>query len=130
MPSEIEPPIQSPTATQLARYQAGARHRAAEKRQRQMACHQRGRVLAQQAAQRLKQRWGASRVVLFGSLLHPEKVHSRSDIDLAVWGLPEADYLKALAELLELDPDFSIDLVEAKDANSRLQAAIQTGVEL
>jgi predicted nucleotidyltransferase len=65
--------------------------------------------------------------MLFGSMLTPGKVHGRSDIDLAVWGLPEADYLKALAALLDIDPDFSIDLIEAEYASPRLLAAIQVG---
>ncbi|MEO1353283.1 MAG: nucleotidyltransferase domain-containing protein [Cyanobacteria bacterium J06635_15] len=98
--------------------------------QRPIARYHQGRSVAEQAAQHLKTRWGASKVVLFGSLLTPDNVHSRSDIDLAVWGLPEADYLSALADLLDLDPDFSIDLVEADYASPNLLRAIQAGIDL
>ncbi|MEM6717538.1 MAG: nucleotidyltransferase domain-containing protein, partial [Cyanobacteria bacterium P01_C01_bin.147] len=60
-------------------------------------------------------------------MLTPEKVHSRSDIDLAVWGLPATDYLRALAAVLDIDPDFSIDLIEVEHASSHLFTAIQAG---
>ncbi|MEO1126358.1 MAG: nucleotidyltransferase domain-containing protein [Cyanobacteria bacterium J06639_16] len=118
------------TAEQMAPYRAGAMQRAKQKRQQQLARYHQGRSVAEQAAQHLKTRWGASKVVLFGSLLTPDNVHSRSDIDLAVWGLPEADYLSALADLLDLDPDFSIDLVEADYASPNLLRAIQAGIDL
>lgn len=104
--------------------------RADRKRQQQQSRYHQGRLVAEQATRLLKDRWSASKVVLFGSLLWSEKVHSRSDVDLAVWDLPEADYLRALAELLDLNPDFSIDLVEANYATPNLLLAIQTGIEL
>lgn len=114
----------------MAQYQASARRRAEARRQQQLARYQRGRQVAEQAAKQLKETWGADKVVLFGSLLTPEKVHSRSDVDLAVWGLPEADYFKAVAALLDIDPDFSIDLIEAEHASPHLLAAIQAGQAL
>ena len=86
--------------------------------------------MALAAARLLKTRWGVSKVILFGSLLTLKKVHSRTDIDLAVWGLTKADYFRALAEWLDIDPDFSIDLIEAEDARLTLQQAIQRGIEL
>jgi predicted nucleotidyltransferase len=116
-----------PSFEQMAQYQASARRRAEQRRQQQFARYQRGRAVAQEAARMLKGTWAAHKVVLFGSLLTPERVHSRSDVDLAVWGLPEADYLKALAALLDIDPDFSIDLIEAEHASPPLLTAIQAG---
>ncbi len=73
-------------------------------------------ALAQQAAARLKYEFGASRVAVFGSVLRPSLFHERSDVDLAVWGLDEHFYLRALAALLDLDPEISVDLVEAEQA--------------
>ena len=80
--------------------------------------------LARQAALVLKEQFGASRVAVFGSLLHERGFHSRSDIDLVVWGLPEKDYFRALGKLLSLDPDFEFDLLEFENTSPRLQAAI------
>jgi hypothetical protein len=47
-----------------------------------------------------------------------------------VWGLPPDDYFRALAELLDIDPEFPIDLVEAEQAKPQILSAIQAGVEL
>ncbi|MGF1522040.1 MAG: nucleotidyltransferase domain-containing protein [Leptolyngbyaceae cyanobacterium] len=116
-----------PSSEQMAQYRASARRRAEQRRQQQLTRCQRGREVANVAARILKDTWSANKVVLFGSMLTPEKVHGRSDIDLAVWGLPAADYLKALAALLDIDPDFSIDLIEAEYASPHLLAAIQVG---
>lgn len=116
-----------PSPEQMAQYRASARRRAEQRRQQQLTRCQRGQEVAKTAARILKDTWSAHKVVLFGSMLTPEKVHGRSDIDLAVWGLPAADYLKALAALLDIDPDFSIDLIEAEHASPHLLAVIQTG---
>ena len=82
-------------------------------------------ALAQTASQLLKEQFGAQRVALFGSILTPTFFHERSDIDLAVWGLNERLYLRALGRLLDLDPNFEFDLVEFEVAAPRLQASIQ-----
>ena len=73
----------------------------------------------------LKQQFGAARVVLFGSTLTPAFFHERSDIDLAVWGLDERLYLRALGRLLDLDPAFEFDLVEFEATSPGLQASIE-----
>ena len=119
-----------PSSEQMAQYRASARRRAEQRRQQQLTrCHQ-GREVAKTAARLLKDTWSAHKVVLFGSMLTPEKVHGRSDIDLAVWGLPAADYLKALAALLDIDPGFSIDLIEAEHASQRWLEVIKRGIEV
>jgi predicted nucleotidyltransferase len=43
-------------------------------------------------------------VYLFGSVAWPERFHADSDLDLAVEGLPDEKYLRALAELWRLLP--------------------------
>lgn len=91
---------------------------------------QEGIAIAQQCAQFLKEKYGVSKVVLFGSLLNPEKMSSHSDIDLAVWDLPEKDYFKAIGYLLEISEEFSIDLVEIQHAKPYILVAIEQGIEL
>ncbi|MEM6518322.1 MAG: nucleotidyltransferase domain-containing protein [Cyanobacteria bacterium P01_D01_bin.44] len=119
-----------PSSEQMAQYRASARRRAEQRLQQQLTRCQRGREVANVAAHLLKDTWSANKVVLFGSMLTSEKVHGRSDIDLAVWGLPAADYLKALAALLDIDPDFSIDLIEAEHASQRWLEVIKQGIEV
>jgi len=90
---------------------------------------QRGWKVARRAAQILQQEFGVQRVVLFGSMLDHERMTCHSDIDLAVWGLPEQDYFRAGAAV-ERGHEFSIDLVEVQHARPELLASIQQGVEL
>lgn len=114
----------------LSQYIAGARRRAIRQQQAQLQRYQAGRKVAQQAASLLKTQWGASKVILFGSMMDSHKVHTHSDIDLAVWGLPEANYYRALGQLLDLNDDFSIDLVEVQHAKPHILQAIEDGIEL
>ncbi|MFC1976600.1 nucleotidyltransferase family protein [Chloroflexota bacterium] len=68
--------------------------------------------VARQAAQLLREKYSVDRVRVFGSLLHANQFHSRSDIDLAVEGLTVHDYWDALADVLFLDEEITIDLVD------------------
>ena len=115
---------------QLIRYRAGLRQQLKHHQQEQLHRQQRGWQVAREAAQILKSQWGASKVVLFGSMLDAKNIHDRSDIDLAVWDLPTEMYFSALAELLDIDLDFAIDLVEIEHSKPHIRAAIQAGVEL
>jgi uncharacterized protein len=72
----------------------------------------------------LKAVFAVERVVVFGSLVHPELFHLHSDVDLAVWGLGERDYLRALGQLQGLDPAFAIDLIRVEEAPAPLCATI------
>lgn len=65
---------------------------------------------------------------MFGSVL-TQHFHETSDIDLAVWNLPEKVYFKTVARLLSLS-DFEIDLVEVQYASPEILEAIAQGKEL
>ena len=89
------------------------------------------RQVASRAAAVLKTEFSVERVVVFGSLVDPELFHNRSDIDLAVWGIKERDYSRAVGVLQSIDPEFSIDLIVFEDAVAGLQRTIlRNGVEL
>jgi len=68
--------------------------------------------VARTAATLLKERYGVSRVRVFGSLLYEGRFHRGSDIDLAVEGLKIDDYWKALAEVLFLDDHIQVEIVD------------------
>ena len=92
---------------------------------------QKGLVAARRCAQILREQFGAKRVVLFGSLLNHEEMSWRSDIDLAVWGLPKNDYFRAVSQMLVVEPEFDVDLVEIQNAKPHILKAIEAeGVEL
>jgi uncharacterized protein len=88
--------------------------------------------IAQIAAEILRSEFGASRVVLFGSVLGDagdRSFHQGSDIDLAVWGINDRLYFKAVGKLQGLS-DFEIDLVEPQDSPPYILEAITKGVDL
>ncbi|MEW5958069.1 MAG: nucleotidyltransferase domain-containing protein [Chloroflexota bacterium] len=79
----------------------------------------------------LKARFGARRVILFGSLAHTAWFTPDSDVDLAVEGLPPDAYWDAWRLVEELIHDRPVDLVELEAVRESLQWAIQRyGVEL
>jgi predicted nucleotidyltransferase len=80
--------------------------------------------LARKAAKTLKTEFGAEKVMVFGSLLHPPLFHERSDVDLAVWGLTGREYYRAVSVLLDIDPTISVDLIAFEDARPALQNVI------
>ena len=84
--------------------------------------------MAKQAVSLLKEEFGATQVILFGSLL-TETFHESSDIDLAVMGLSEKQYFQAVGRLLGLG-DFDFDLVEIQHAWPEIVQKIRQGVIL
>jgi predicted nucleotidyltransferase len=87
--------------------------------------------MARTAAQLLRERFGATRVVAFGSLTHRTWFTSWSDIDLAAWGIPPDTFYRAVALVTGLSPEFEIDLVAIEDCRASLwQVIVREGVEL
>ncbi len=79
----------------------------------------------------LVEQYGARRVWLFGSLAHRRFVHTRSDIDLAVEGLPPEKYFRALATLWRLLlTGLELDLVPLEDAKPGMVDLVQKEGEL
>ncbi len=115
----------------MAQYRETARRRREQRRQEMERRRQRALALAHRAADLLRAQFGATRVVLFGSLAHGAPFHEHSDVDLAAWGIDARDYLRAVARLLDLDPDIPIDLVRAEEARpSILETIEEEGVEI
>ena len=87
--------------------------------------------LARQAAQLLRDKFKADKVVVFGSLTHQSWFNQWSDIDLAAWGIPPDRFYSAVAAITGLSPDFKIDLVDPESCQPMLREVIdQTGLEL
>jgi len=59
---------------------------------------------AQKCAQWLADKYAVRTVYLFGSVAWPERFHADSDLDLAVEGLPDEKFIRALTELWRLLP--------------------------
>jgi predicted nucleotidyltransferase len=116
---------------QLQAYQKAAQQRRHQKAQRLAQRHARAWRVAQQAAQILKRQFGATQVVVFGSVLSPKRFHWHSDVDLAVWGVAEGAYYQAVGRLQGLDVDIAVDLIEGEHIPAALQETIRkTGKSL
>ena len=69
-------------------------------------------LAARKATKLLKSEFGATEVILFGSLARRVGFTLWSDIDLASRGIPSEKYLTAMDTVLYLDAEFKINLVE------------------
>lgn len=127
-----------PTALELTRegwksYLEAARSRSAAPELTPSERRTRERLLdrIREAAIMLKTRFGARRVILFGSLAHAAWFMPDSDVDLVVEGLAGDDYWRAWGLIEEIVADRPVDLIEIETAGESLRRAIQRyGVEL
>ena len=97
------------------------------------AVARRGRALevSRDAARILKKKYGATRVVLFGSLARRSLFAPTSDIDLYTEGVPGNLFFEAEAEIEEIAEGFRVDLVETKECPPQLLREIEDeGIEL
>jgi predicted nucleotidyltransferase len=124
------------TPASLSSQELRAYRKALKARRRLVEAHAQTRLkqawdVAHRAARILRDEFGVEKVVVFGSLLHPSTFHSRSDVDLATWGLTGREYYRAVGILQSLDPTNGVDLVAFEDASPGVRDAIRAeGVEL
>ena len=82
-------------------------------------------ALAIRCAQILRDRFGARRVIPFGSVVGHGTWHPGSDLELAVEGIPPEQFFQAWAALRELLPTgLDVDLVDLEHAGETLRARI------
>jgi predicted nucleotidyltransferase len=89
--------------------------------------------LARVVSEMLKRRYGATRVVVFGSLTGKTGFTPWSDIDLAAWGIAPEDYYLAAGTAMDigLEEGTKVDVVDPGDCGPQFLLDIeQEGVEL
>ena len=87
--------------------------------------------VAKEAATLLRQKFGAQKIVFFGSLTNEDAFSAWSDIDLAAWGIPPDKFYSAVAAITGLSPLFKIDLVEPDNCREAIKEVIyRKGVEI
>jgi len=89
--------------------------------------------VARVAAEMLKKRFRATRVVVFGSLARKTVFTPWSDIDLAVWGIAPEEYYRAAGAAMDigLESGIRVDVVDAEESGPQLLAEIeQEGIRL
>lgn len=86
--------------------------------------------VARSIAKELNGRFGAKKVILFGSLARGEYTRW-SDIDLAAWGIPPVDFFKAVSFATGFSKKWKVDLVDGEDCSKSLHDVIlKEGIEL
>ncbi|MDH3602078.1 MAG: nucleotidyltransferase domain-containing protein, partial [Candidatus Tectomicrobia bacterium] len=81
--------------------------------------------LAARCADLLQERFGAKRVIPFGSVVGQGTWHAGSDLDLAVEGVAPEQFFRAWSTLRELlPPGLEVDLVALEQASEVLRARI------
>jgi predicted nucleotidyltransferase len=88
------------------------RRRRRQTMMQRQARYQRAWQLAREAAELLRREYGATRVVVFGSLLRPSMFDDRSDVDIAAWGIAPQDTLRAMSAVAYLDKQIEVNLVD------------------
>lgn len=119
------------TAEEMAVYRATARRRLTQAKHDVEGKKIHAMQTARRVASVLKQDYGARRVVLYGSLARDRGFHSRSDVDLAAWGLEETLFYRIVSRLLDLDSAVEINLVMGEGVSPGLLTTIEReGIEL
>ncbi len=104
--------------------------RAAKKHPISSAQPEEARRIASALARELRTRFRAEKVLLFGSLARDD-FSVRSDIDLAVWGIPPGDFYRAVAFASGYSKNWAVDLVDGVDCSQALRRKIeQEGIPL
>lgn len=87
--------------------------------------------IAERCSDLLKTRFGARRVIVFGSAAGQTPWHIGSDLDLAAEGIRPEDFFKAHSALEHLaPPELKVDLVPLEDVYPELRARILGEVEM
>lgn len=80
---------------------------------------------AKDCAEVLKKEFGATRVILYGSVLHPDIFTLHSDIDLAVEGVKESEFYYAGARVDAVAGDIPVDLTPLEDTKPYILKSIE-----
>ncbi|MBI5305600.1 MAG: nucleotidyltransferase domain-containing protein [Chloroflexi bacterium] len=117
------------TPEELTKYSLRPKRRPNLAQQKQLMA--RAMRQARRAAELLKRDFGATRVVLFGSLAHRLWFTRWSDIDLAVWGIAPREFYRAAGIVADMPSKFKIEVVDPETCRaSVLEEIEEDGIEL
>jgi predicted nucleotidyltransferase len=119
------------TQKEMETYRAAARRRLEQEQHELEQKEKRAWELAHWATALLRERFGASRVVVFGSLVHKGSFSPWSDVDIAAWGIRLEDTFRAIGAVMDLDAEIEVNLVDVNTCSPEILASIeQEGVEI
>lgn len=112
------------TQEQIKKYKSGWIKRQKEKEDALKLKHELALKKAREMARVLKNKYGIKKVVLFGSAVNG-KFWEHSDLDIAVYGMDEGQYLDIAWELFEIALPFKVDLIPVEKASVKLLRKIE-----
>ncbi len=80
---------------------------------------------AHRIASMLYEDFDATQVAVFGSLAEPKAFSKWSDIDIAVWGIPNDKYFRASSIASDISGLFKVDLVDFESCKGPIRERIQ-----
>ena len=89
--------------------------------------------IARTAARLPREHFGATKVVVFGSLVHRAWFTPWSDVDLAVWGISPEKYFRAIGAVRDFGAEFGfkLDVIDPAECAREMLRSIQSeGTEL
>ena len=87
--------------------------------------------LIPELARLLREEFGATRILVFGSAVGADYFSGESDIDIAAWGIPIEQYLSAVLAVNEFHDDFKVDLLDPTLCRLTLRERIEVeGIEV
>ena len=117
------------TSEQIAVYRNTAKKRWQESQTQREDRRIRAWQLAQLAASLLKKQFGATQVMVFGSVTDENCFTLWSDVDIAAWGLSSQDTFTAMGTVRELDESIELNLVDVNACQPELlQKILQEGI--
>jgi predicted nucleotidyltransferase len=119
------------TPEQIATYRNTALQLQKKRHKENQARFHKAWELAREAAILLKESFGITKVVVFGSLLRPDCFTQWSDIDIAAWGIDPGKTFQAILIMLNFDSEIEINLVDVNTCRPDILASIEKeGVEV
>jgi len=86
---------------------------------------------ARLAATILREQFQATRVVVFGSLVHDGCFTRWSDVDIAAWGIASEDTFRAIGAVMDMESSIDVNLVDVNTCRpSILEMIDEEGVDL
>lgn len=86
---------------------------------------------ARSAAALLKERFGATKVVILGSLVHKGSFTRWSDVDIAAWGISPENTFRAIGAVMDVTTDIEVSLVDVGTCRPSLLTIIEEeGIEI
>jgi predicted nucleotidyltransferase len=112
-------------AESLDEYVQGARKRYERDTRLLDERRQKAWQLARKAGALLREKYHASRVVVFGSIIRKELFTPWSDVDIAAWGIPSDQTFKAIGDILLIGEKIELNLVDVNTCSPGLLKTIE-----